>query len=103
MLSVTMIMHLTQKDISEMMSCRGKIMNLIDVTKQFATDEQCLAYLEAYALARWRFAAPLAAIIRSAEIERKTHAQKNVRKSLYQCLEPTCKQQFSATVWNHLQ
>jgi hypothetical protein len=70
-------------------------MNLIDVTQQFGTDEQCLAYLEAM---RWPdgVRCPTCGNNRISRIERKSDT-KNVRKSLYQCLEPTCKQQFSAT------
>lgn len=70
-------------------------MNLIDVTQQFATDEQCLAYLEAM---RWPdgVRCPVCGNNKVSKITRKS-ATKNVRKSLYQCLEPTCKQQFSAT------
>lgn len=70
-------------------------MNLIDVTQQFATDQQCLAYLEAM---RWPdgVRCPVCGNDKISRIERKS-ATKNVRKSLYQCLEPTCKQQFSAT------
>jgi transposase-like protein len=82
-------------------------MNLIDVTSQFATDEQCLAYLEQM---RWPdgIRCPLCGndkiskVVRKASIvtrkkadgTERTHKQ---RTSLYQCLEPTCKQQFSAT------
>lgn len=70
-------------------------MNLIDVSKAFATDEQCLAYLEKM---RWPAgvrcttcgAKEVSVITRKAE-------SKNKRGQLYQCLEPTCKQQFSAT------
>src|SRR5580693_7964393 len=70
-------------------------MNLIDVTQQFATDEQCLAYLEAI---RWPdgVRCPTCGNDRISRITRKS-TTKNVRKSLYQCLEKTCKQQFSAT------
>ena len=71
-------------------------MNLIDVTKQFATDEQCLAYLEQM---RWPDGKVRCSVCGNDHISRITRksATKNVRKSLYQCLEPTCKQQFSAT------
>jgi transposase-like protein len=70
-------------------------MNLIDVTEQFATDEQCLAYLEAM---RWPdgVRCPVCGNSKVSRITRKSES-KNVRKSVYQCLEPTCKQQFSAT------
>jgi len=70
-------------------------MNLIDVHKQFATDEQCLDYLEKM---RWPEGVrcvtcgnnKVSTITRQAK-------SKNKRTRLYQCLEPTCKQQFSAT------
>lgn len=71
-------------------------MNLIYVSKQFHSDEQCLDYIEAM---RWNDG-----IIRCttcgndkiSRIERKA-TSKNRRNRFYQCLEPTCKQQFSAT------
>jgi hypothetical protein len=37
---------------------RKQTMNLIDVTKQFPTDEECLGYIEKNALARWRRSLP---------------------------------------------
>ena len=72
-------------------------MKLIEVTKAFATEEQCLAYLEA---ARWPNGVrcitcgndKLSRITR--KVSRKTD---NKRTKLYQCLEPSCKAQFSAT------
>jgi transposase-like protein len=70
-------------------------MNLIDVNEQFATDEQCLAYLEAM---RWPDGVhcPVCGCERISKITRKK-ASKNKRAQIYQCLEETCKQQFSAT------
>lgn len=70
-------------------------MNLIDVNKKFATDEQCLAYLEAM---RWPdgVRCPVCGNQKISKITRKT-ASKNKRAQIYQCLEKTCKQQFSAT------
>ena len=70
-------------------------MNLIDVTKQFATDEQCLNYLEQM---RWPngIRCPLCGHDSVSRIEREAES-KNVRNRLYQCLEPSCKHQFSAT------
>src|SRR5580698_3589785 len=70
-------------------------MNLIDVVTELGTDEQCLAYLEKM---RWPdgVRCPVCGNAQISRITRKS-ATKNVRKSLYQCLEPTCKQQFSAT------
>jgi hypothetical protein len=68
-------------------------MNLIDVNKDFATDEQCLAYLEKL---RWPDgvcctecgAKCISRITRHKE-------NKNKRNKVYQCL--VCKTQFSAT------
>jgi transposase-like protein len=70
-------------------------MNLIDVTTQFATEAQCLAYLEAM---RWPdgVQCPVCGNDHISKITRKT-ASKNKRGQIYQCLEKTCNQQFSAT------
>ncbi|MGA9565740.1 MAG: IS1595 family transposase, partial [Candidatus Korobacteraceae bacterium] len=70
-------------------------MNLIDVTKKFATDEQCLAYLEAQ---RWPdgIRCMVCGNDKVSKITRKSKS-KNVRAQIYQCLEKTCKHQFSAT------
>jgi transposase-like protein len=71
-------------------------MNLIDVTKQFPTDEECLVYIEKMRWPDGVVRCPTCGRDRISRITRKSDT-KNVRKSLYQCLEPTCKQQFSAT------
>ncbi len=70
-------------------------MNLIDVTQQFKSDDDCLAYLESM---RWPdgVRCPVCGCERISKITRKT-ASKNKRTRIYQCLEETCKQQFSAT------
>ncbi len=72
-------------------------MKLIEVTKAFATEEQCLAYLEAK---RWPNGVRCLTC-GSKEISRITRKvtkkSDNKRAQLYQCLEPTCKAQFSAT------
>jgi len=70
-------------------------MNLIDINEQFSTDEQCLAYLEA---TRWPdgVRCPVCGCERISKITRKSES-KNKRKFIYQCLEESCKQQFSAT------
>lgn len=70
-------------------------MNLIDVTKQFKTDDDCLEYLESM---RWPdgIRCPVCGCERISKITRKT-ASKNKRTRIYQCLEETCKSQFSAT------
>lgn len=70
-------------------------MNLIDVVQQFKTDDDCLAYMESM---RWPdgIRCPVCGCNRISTITRKT-ASKNKRTRIYQCLEETCKQQFSAT------
>jgi len=70
-------------------------MRLIEVNKAFATDEQCLAYLEHK---RWPngVRCTVCGAREVSKITRKT-ASKNKRAQVYQCLEKTCKSQFSAT------
>jgi transposase-like protein len=70
-------------------------MRLIEVAKAFATDEQCLAYLEHK---RWPngVRCPICGAKEVSRITRKSKS-KNVRAQLYQCLEKSCKSQFSAT------
>jgi len=69
--------------------------NLIDVTKTFKTDDDCLAYLESM---RWPdgIRCPICGNDHISKITRKT-VSKNKRTRIYQCLEKTCKAQFSAT------
>jgi transposase-like protein len=70
-------------------------MKLIDVQKAFATDEMCLAYLEGM---RWPngIRCTVCGAKEISKITRKSKS-KNVRAQLYQCLEKSCKTQFSAT------
>jgi Transposase zinc-ribbon domain len=79
-------------------------MNLIDVTKQFPTDDECLKYIEQM---RWPDGVvrcptcggdKISKITRT-NVRKDADAKKktNVRKGVFQCLEKTCKQQFSAT------
>ena len=70
-------------------------MNLIDIGKELGTEQECFAFLERQ---RWPDGVRCATCgcNRISRIERKSKS-KNVRKNLYQCLEPTCKQQFSVT------
>lgn len=70
-------------------------MNLIDVTRELGTEQECFAFLERQ---RWPDGVRCAVCgcNRISRIERKSKS-KNLRKNLYQCLEPTCKQQFSVT------
>jgi len=74
----------------------GRTVNLIDVTKQFPTDEDCLKYIENM---RWPDGVVRCPVCGCGRISRVTRQSvtKNVRRKLYQCLETTCKQQFSAT------
>jgi transposase-like protein len=70
-------------------------MNLIDVTQQFKSDDDCLAYLETM---RWPdgIRCPVCGCNQISKITRKSQT-KNKRTRIYQCLEATCKVQFSAT------
>ncbi len=70
-------------------------MNLIDVTQQFQSDDDCLAYLETM---RWPdgIRCPICGAKEISRITRKKPG-KNKRTRIYQCLEKTCKSQFSAT------
>ena len=70
-------------------------MKLIDVSKAFQTDEQCLAYLEKM---RWPdgVRCPICGAKEVSKVTRKSQT-KNKRAQIYQCLEKTCQQQFSAT------
>ena len=72
-------------------------MKLIDVSKAFASDEQCLAYLEA---SRWPHGVrcTVCGAKEVSKITRKVSGKTdNKRAQIYQCLEPSCKSQFSAT------
>ena len=71
-------------------------MNLIDVTRQFPSEDACLAFLEGQ---RWPDGVVRCTTCGCAQVSRITRKtpSKNKRTRLYQCLEKTCKQQFSAT------
>lgn len=71
-------------------------MNLIDVNEKFSTDEQCLVYLEEMRWPNGVVRCTVCGCDRVSKITRKTPG-KNKRAQIYQCLESTCKQQFSAT------
>src|SRR3954465_1909292 len=70
-------------------------MNLLDVSKAFHAEEQCLAYIEQM---RWPdgVRCVTCGCDKVSVIERQSES-KNKRGKLFQCLEPTCKLQFSAT------
>jgi transposase-like protein len=73
-------------------------MNLIDVTRELATDDQCYEFLEHM---RWPDGTPRCPTCgndKLSRINRKvTATSKNKRARLFQCLEKTCKKQFSVT------
>jgi transposase-like protein len=73
-------------------------MNLIDITKNFQTDAECFEFLESL---RWPDGVVRCVTCgndRISRITRKTSATtKNKKAQIYQCLEKTCKQQFSST------
>jgi hypothetical protein len=70
-------------------------MKLIDITKQFNTEDKCLDYLEQM---RWPTGAACLSC-GSVKVSRTTREakSKNRRTRLYQCLEKECGHQFSAT------
>jgi transposase-like protein len=70
-------------------------MKLIDVTKQFNTEDKCLAYIEKM---RWPngIACVHCGAMNVSTITRKK-AGDNKRARIYQCLEKECGKQFSAT------
>ncbi len=71
-------------------------MNLIDVNKAFSTEDQCLDFIER---TRWPEGTVRCAVCGYDQVSRVTRksASRNKRNRFYQCLEPTCKAQFSAT------
>lgn len=71
-------------------------MNLIDVTRELSTEVDCLAFLENQRWPDGIVRCPTCGCDQVSKITRKTPS-KNKRASIYQCLEKTCKQQFSAT------
>jgi hypothetical protein len=70
-------------------------MNLIDVTRQFATEEKCLEYIEKM---RWPHGVGCihCGVMNVSKITRETVGA-NKRGTIYQCLEKGCGKQFSAT------
>lgn len=70
-------------------------MNLIDIAQDFGTEEQCTKYLVQM---RWPDGVKcvLCGSARVCDFVRKSRSGK--MKQLFQCLEPNCKEMFSATV-----
>src|SRR5579859_1875625 len=68
-------------------------MNVIRVSDEFGTEAQCIAYLE-----RWRWPDGVRCVVCGCDkITRvKSTSKKQAVRYLYQCNEPTCRQQFTA-------
>jgi transposase-like protein len=73
----------------------GETMKLIDVTRQFQTDDDCLDYIEKM---RWPngLCCVRCGVMNVSTITREKKG-KNQRTRIYQCLEKECGKQFSAT------
>jgi transposase-like protein len=69
-------------------------MKLIDVTKQFTTDDKCLDYIQAM---RWPHGVGCVHCGSMSVSTITRNAGKNKRVRIYQCLEKECGKQFSAT------
>ena len=68
-------------------------MNLIDIYKQFATEEDCLAYLESQ---RWPNGVRCVTCGTDRVTKVKSSSKKQTVRYVYQCNEPSCRQQFTA-------
>jgi len=71
-------------------------MNLLNVTKQFQTEDDCLQFLEGQRWPDGIVRCTTCGCERVSKITRRSPS-KNKRTRIYQCLEPSCKLQFSAT------
>ena len=71
-------------------------MNLREVHANFATDEQCLQYIEAMRWPDGVVRCPVCGAKDAKKVERKA-TSKNKRGWFYLCSEPSCRNQFSPT------
>ena len=71
-------------------------MNLIDVTRQFKTDDDCLDYLEKVRWPKGEVCCIACGSLKVSKITRESDS-KNKRTRIYQCLEKECGHQFSPT------
>jgi len=69
-------------------------MNLIDVYKTFKTDDECLEYL---AKLRWPDGIRCLTCGSDKVRQYESPTKKQPTRKIYQCQEPTCKEQFTAT------
>jgi transposase-like protein len=73
-------------------------MNLIEIIKNFKSDAECFEFLETQRWPDGTVRCVTCGNDKISRITRKTSATtKNKKAQIYQCLEKTCKQQFSAT------
>ena len=73
-------------------------MNLIEITRKYKSDAECFEFLESQRWPDGTVRCVTCGNDRISRITRKTSATtKNKKAQIYQCLEKTCKQQFSAT------
>jgi len=68
-------------------------MNILEISKQFKTESECVAYLE-----QWRWPNGVRCVICGTDKVKsfKSTSKKQAVRWLYQCNEPTCRYQFSA-------
>jgi transposase-like protein len=71
-------------------------MNIRDISINFATDEQCLAYIQQMRWPDGVVRCPICGNDKIQKVERKS-TSKNKRAWFYLCLEKTCHHQFSPT------
>jgi transposase-like protein len=71
-------------------------LNLIDISRKYSNDEDCFKFLEER---RWKGGVVRCVTCGNDRISRITRKSpsKNKRAQIFQCLEKTCKQQFSCT------
>src|SRR6266516_4694825 len=69
-------------------------MNLIDVHKTFKTDDECVEYL---ANLRWPDGVRCVTCGTDKVRQYASPTEKQPNRKIYQCQEPTCQQQFTAT------
>lgn len=69
-------------------------MNLLSINKDFSTDDECIAFLEAQ---RWPDGIRCVTCGNDKVFRVTSSSKKQKLRKLYECAEPTCKQQFTVT------
>lgn len=72
-------------------------MNLIEVNEQLKTDEQCLAYLRRRRWPDGVVRCPTCGCSKISEVTTTSQNKLKAARHIYECMERTCKQQFTAT------